>query len=419
MADLLTTILGAFNSGQLGGMPPGMADLPPSGNVQPDPRDMSIQGFPPGGPPLPRPRPPEAGPGMTSAPTAMPADDAGGIMPGPLGGAPMPTAPQQQQGGLMNALGLNNPDTLRSAIQALGGGLKNVRNSPFPGEVFSQAAGGGIEAGGKQDEQTTKDKLAALDRALKLKQINELGSYRDDMTDVRRNQIGVNQQNADTRVTSANNTFVLGKDRNGIRQQDADTRATGTDNRFVLGKERNGISQQRADTAADVGESAITRNNASAGLSDARTKVATGEIDLTEPASKRAARADMASDRFYKPRVTALSQEKMRIQASPMSPQDKQTASAAIDQKMQDLDAQYFQLKEQNRKVHGIGPNGEDLAPRGKGKAPGTAVSPDRPGKFAMGTREDPHEPKTSQDFDAIQPGQVYRDPGDGLLHEK
>lgn len=315
-------------------------------------------------------------------------------MPGPIGGAPMPTAPQQQpQGGLMSALGLNNPDTLRSAVAALGGGLKNVKNSPFKGEVFAQAAGNGIEAGDTENNTLYKQKMDALDRALKLKQIKELGSYRDDITDVRRNQVGVNQQNADTNVTKAGNTLVLGK-------------------------EKNGISQQRADTAADVAPSTIRRNEASANVNDARAARQRGEVDMTEPVSKRAARADAASDRFYKPRLTQLTQEKMRIQAMPGTPQQKLQASSDIDLKIQDLERDYAKLKQDNYRIHGVGPNGEDLAPRGK--APGTtSISPNRPQKSAMGTREDPHEPKSPQDFDAIQPGQVFRDPGDGKLYEK
>src|SRR5437879_5469765 len=202
---LLDDILGSplFSSGNLGsGMPPDMMqNAPPSGYLPPDQASMPL---PAPGVPIPQPRPPGAGPGMTSAPAGMPIDDGSSGAPMGLPGAPMalPGAPPHGGtgsggGGLMAALGLNNPDQLKNVVAAFGGGLKNIKNSPFPGEVFSQAAGGGIEAGDKQDQQTYTDKLQALDRALKLQQIKQLGSYRDDMADAKFGGLNIAQQRAD------------------------------------------------------------------------------------------------------------------------------------------------------------------------------------------------------------------------------
>src|SRR5258706_6963447 len=111
MSNLLDAILGTFNSGQSGGFIPGsmLRDAPSSGYLPEDqvstpPADP--YGNPVGGPapgvPLPRPRPPEAGPAAFSpgeTPDAAPLD----LRPGDSGAT---------GGGLSATLRLN-PGTIR------------------------------------------------------------------------------------------------------------------------------------------------------------------------------------------------------------------------------------------------------------------------------------------------------------------
>jgi hypothetical protein len=257
-----------------------------------------------------------------------------------------------------------------------------VKNSPFIGEAISNGAGKAIEGGNKQDEQTYKDKLSALDRALKLKQINELGSYRDDMTDVRRNKIGIDQQRADQTGTYQTGRLALGDRTATVKEQ--------------------------------LLPSQIDRNNGSAAANNAKA-------DPNMPADKRIIEADKSTDRWYRDRAAPLRDELRSINNSQQSAEAKAAQAASVKQRLDDLAIEAVNVKTQNRREHGLNDDGTDARPKAKGRsaAPATAVSPDRPGKFAMGTREDPHEPKSPADFDAIQPGQVFRDPGDGKLYEK
>ena len=59
-----------------------------------------------------------------------------------------------------------NPDGMRRISAGLAGGLSNVKNSPFAGQVAANAAGGAFEAGNKSDE-------TAINQALKLRQIEQ------------------------------------------------------------------------------------------------------------------------------------------------------------------------------------------------------------------------------------------------------
>jgi len=161
MSNLLDAILGTF-SGQSGGSPDDQVSTPPT-----DPYGNPVGGPAPGVP-LPRPRPPEAGPpafspGVTPdpAPLNLRPGESGGIVPG---------------GGLAAALGLN-PDSMRRISAGLAGGLSNVKNSPFAGQVAANAAGGAFEAGNKSDE-------TAINQTLKLQQIKQRGGYRADKTPV-------------------------------------------------------------------------------------------------------------------------------------------------------------------------------------------------------------------------------------------
>jgi hypothetical protein len=166
---LLDSILGRFNSGESGGFLPGsmLNNAPSSGYLPEDqvstpPTDP--YGNPVGGPalgvPLPRPRPPEAGPAAFS-PGLSPPD----MQPGESGGVG-----DGSGGGLAAALGLN-PETMRRISAGLAGGLSNVKNSPFAGQVAANAAGGAFAAGNKSDE-------TAINQALKLQQISQRGGTR-------------------------------------------------------------------------------------------------------------------------------------------------------------------------------------------------------------------------------------------------
>jgi hypothetical protein len=138
------------------------ADAPGSRYLPPDQvsaRPPDPYGNPVGGPapgvPLPRPRPPEAGPPAFSPPGMTP-----DMRPGESGGSGFGSG-----GGLAAALGLD-PDRAKTAMASLAGGLSNVKNSPFAGQVAANAAGGAI-AGGNQAQDTE------INQALKLQQINQ------------------------------------------------------------------------------------------------------------------------------------------------------------------------------------------------------------------------------------------------------
>src|ERR1700730_3646393 len=102
---------------------------------------------------------------------------------GTLGGAPPDMQPGGAGdlsdgpggGGLAAALGLT-PDTLRRIGAGLAGGLSNVKSSPFPWQAAANAAGGAFAGENKSDDTNTTQTLQAIDRALKLQQIKQLGS---------------------------------------------------------------------------------------------------------------------------------------------------------------------------------------------------------------------------------------------------
>jgi hypothetical protein len=143
-------------------LPPSGGMLPPSGGMQTDDQAAMAPADPTGnrvgslsGVSLPRPRPPEAGPAAFAPGLPdLQAGESGGNEPG-FG----PAGPR----GLAAALGLD-PDATKTALAALAGGLSNVKNSPFAGQVAANAAGGAL-AGGNQAEDT------AINQALKLRQI--------------------------------------------------------------------------------------------------------------------------------------------------------------------------------------------------------------------------------------------------------
>ena len=153
---LLDSILGRFNSGEIGGFAPDsmLRDAPSSGYLPEDqvstpPTDPygNRVGGPAPGVPLPRPRPPEAGLPAFSPPDMQPDESGFG------------------SGGLAAALGLD-PDRAKTVMASLAGGLSNVKNSPFAGQVAANAAGGAI-AGGNKAQDTE------INQALKLRQINQ------------------------------------------------------------------------------------------------------------------------------------------------------------------------------------------------------------------------------------------------------
>jgi hypothetical protein len=171
MSTLLDAILGTFNSGQSGGFIPGslLRDAPTSGYLPEDqvstppadPYGNPVGGAAPGVP-LPRPRPPEAGPAAFSAgetPDAAPLD----LRPRDSGAT---------GGGFATTLGLN-PNSMRRISAGLAGGLSHVQNSPFAGQVAANAAGGAFAAGNKSDE-------TAVNQALKLRQGELRGGARAD-----------------------------------------------------------------------------------------------------------------------------------------------------------------------------------------------------------------------------------------------
>lgn len=98
--------------------------------------------------PLPPPRPAEFGPSAYSPPDALarPASPLSGIL---FGGS---------------------PNNAQRVMASLGAGLSNVRNSPFPGQTFANAAGPSLSAAQTFDDHAYNQRLAALDRVLRNKQ---------------------------------------------------------------------------------------------------------------------------------------------------------------------------------------------------------------------------------------------------------
>jgi hypothetical protein len=167
MGNLLDSILGRFNSGQSGGFIPGsmLRDAPSSGYLPEDqvstpPADPygNRVGGPAPGVPLPRPRPVEAGP-PAFTPSGMTPPD---MQPGESGGSGLGSG-----GGLAAALGLD-PERAKTVMASLAGGLANVKNSPFAGQVAANAAGGAI-AGGNKAEDT------AIEQGIKLQRASQRG----------------------------------------------------------------------------------------------------------------------------------------------------------------------------------------------------------------------------------------------------
>jgi hypothetical protein len=184
---LLDSILGQFNSGQIGGPPDSMiANAPSSGYLPEDQVSTPLTdpyGNPVGGPapgvPLPRPQPTEAGPtaispAALSLPGVTSPTSPGLTSPSPPPGPQPGESGATGSGGLAAALGLN-PDTMRRISAGLAGGLSNVKNSPFAGQVAANAAGGAFEAGNKSDE-------TAINQALKLQQIKQKTPVIDEAT---------------------------------------------------------------------------------------------------------------------------------------------------------------------------------------------------------------------------------------------
>jgi hypothetical protein len=168
MGNLLDSILGRFNSGDIGGFSTDrmISTAPPSDNLPEDPvstPSANPYGNRVGGPALgvPLSRPPE-----TAPPSYAPNTEALDLRPGGVGG--------QRPGGLAAALGLD-PDRAKTVMASLASGLSNVRNSPFAGQVAANAAGGAI-AGGNKAEDTV------INQALKLRQIQQKAPAIDEET---------------------------------------------------------------------------------------------------------------------------------------------------------------------------------------------------------------------------------------------
>jgi hypothetical protein len=155
MGSLLDSILGNFNSGQIGGPPDGMIANARSSGYLPEDQvstpSTDPYGNPVGGPapgvPLPRPRPPEAGPpAFSPAASSSPGVTSPGLTsPAPPLDLQSDASGATGSGGLAAALGLN-PVAMRRISAGLAGGLSNVKNSPFAGQVAANAAGGAFEA---------------------------------------------------------------------------------------------------------------------------------------------------------------------------------------------------------------------------------------------------------------------------------
>ena len=237
MSSLLDAILGNFNSGNSGS-----ANLPPSGgsmapNQAPelaaDPYGNPVGGLAPGGlapgVPLPRARPPEAGPALSPP------------------GMTLPDMRLSESGGtLAAALGLD-PDGAKTLMASLAGGLSNVKNSPFAGQVAANAAGGAL-AGGNKAEDT------AIEQGIKLQRASQRGRYRGDMTDAKFGQPSINQQKTDQQAAYKYGGHAIG-------EQNANaTAAIPRTEALVIDEETMKAAQADRDGTLAQARDAVTRD---------------------------------------------------------------------------------------------------------------------------------------------------------------
>lgn len=195
--DTILGMLGTDNGGAPPSQPQSFDDRFPQSAApvmpQPDPMQAADAGMPPGGIPIPRPRPPEAGPAANELDTVPPPQ------PRNVSLLPDSNAPPQSQGGLMQAV-LGAPqsrpgtsddpsamlrDLLASRqrspvstfLTSLGGGLANLKNSPFKGQVAANSFGGATQASNEADKEDFDQRAKALGLALQIKAANGKPSF--------------------------------------------------------------------------------------------------------------------------------------------------------------------------------------------------------------------------------------------------
>jgi hypothetical protein len=197
--DTILGMLGNDSGGAPPSPPPSFDDRFPQAAApvmpQPDPMQSADAGMPqppPGGIPIPRPRPPEAGPAANELDTVPPPQ------PRNVSLLPDSNAPPQSQGGLMQAVMGAPPqqaptddpsamlrELMRSRqrgpvstfLTSLGGGLANLKNSPFKGQVAANSFGGATQAGNEADKEDFDQRAKALSLALQIKAANGKPSF--------------------------------------------------------------------------------------------------------------------------------------------------------------------------------------------------------------------------------------------------
>lgn len=120
-----------------------------------------------------------------------------------LDGQAQDTGPQG--GGLMSALGLDDPVKRALLAHSLAGGLANVKSSPFAMESLSHAMGGSLAGGNKYED----DEKARADKRLDSDRLDEY----------RKGSLGVAQQNANTNERSRGDTAEIGRQNANTNEQ--------------------------------------------------------------------------------------------------------------------------------------------------------------------------------------------------------
>jgi hypothetical protein len=351
---------------RFGPMPP-QPSMDDEAALPPNARPMSgegLPGIPIINPPMPRPRPVEAPSGdMTGAPAGMPT-------------LPPVNGPQGRGAGLMDAI-LGNKDLMRRVSAGLAGGLSSVGTQPFAGQAFANGAGGALTGINKSDDTDQKQKLETLDRALKLRQIDQLGSYRDDMTDVKYGDLDVKKQKADQTGDYQKGRLAIGERGVAVKEGEAPSRIALNNSRIDL----NGSRVAGAD----------------------RTSLM---------------QADAQADRWRAETGKTLRQAKQAImQDYSLRPEQKQAQLAAVDQKLQDADNQYFDMKKQNRLSRGLDEDGKP-APKAAARKPASASG----SEISMGgdgTQAAPYKPQSESDYGQIEPGSYYMREDGSLMRKK
>lgn len=309
---------------------------------------------------------------------------------------PMQAPPPEAGGGLAATLGLS-PDAMQRAMRALGAGLSKVKSGTSAGEAIAQGLGGSFVGAQAFDDLQAKRRVEALDRAIKMKGM-------DNDQDYRKASLGISQQNADTSRMSAERgdyDFLPGT---GLGPDGKEVPGTYTFDRRSGTKvfEPGGTVGSRRGGGAGGGESVFQQ------------KLRIGER-LYGVGSKEA--ADYAAGN-KQPSAADLRKFGMR------QAQQELSSDFNLSNKLKDPSARKEWLTNRAREIEGTLQNGFAPSP-GMAPAPAAPRAPIARAPVpeitfkGNGTQADPYQPMSRDDYDEIVSGTFYRHPKDGQIYKK